>query len=95
MPRVPTFCQSRKALGGVEGKSNAGIFKSGFIFLGNFIETKKKPCSRNDILTQRIVTFQISLLVVDCEWHEEREEKKYFVLDEVTRLCFANVSNYV
>ena len=26
---------------------------------------------------------------------EGREEKKYFVLDKVTRLCFVNVSNYV
>ena len=42
LPRVPTFCQSRKALGGVEGQSNAGIFKSDFIFLQSSIETKKK-----------------------------------------------------
>ena len=42
LPRVPTFCQSRKALGGVEGQSNAGIFKSGFTFLESSIETKKK-----------------------------------------------------
>lgn len=42
LPKVPTFCQSRKALGGVEGQSNAGIFKSGFIFLESSIETKKK-----------------------------------------------------
>ena len=40
-PRLPTFCQSRKALGAVEGKSNAGIFKSGSIFLESSIETKK------------------------------------------------------
>ena len=65
------------------------------LFSWKVLSKQKKPCSRNDILTQRIVTFQISLLVVDCEWHEEREEKKNFVLDEVTRLCFANVSNYV
>ena len=27
---------------------------------------------------------------MDCEWNKEGEEKKYFVLDEVTLLCFAN-----
>lgn len=83
MPRVHTFCQSRKALGGIECESNAGMLESGSIFLESSIETKK-PCFRNDILTQRIVIFQISLLVVVREWHEEREEKKHFVLDKVT-----------
>ena len=45
--------------------------------------------------TQSTVTFGIPLLAVDCEWLEEREENKYFILDEVTRLCFANVSKYI
>ena len=94
LPRVYTFCQSCKASGGIEGESNAGIFKSGPIRLGTFYRNKK-PWSRKDILTQSTVTFAISLLAVDCEWLEEREEKKYFVLDEVTRLCFAIVSKYV
>ena len=32
---------------------------------------------------------------MDYEWNEEREKQKYFLGDEGTRLCFANVSNYV
>ena len=40
LPRVSTFCQSRKASGGIEGESNAGIFKSGSIFLKRSTETK-------------------------------------------------------
>lgn len=80
MPRVPTsqFC---KASGGIEGENNTGVFLSSSIFLGLSIRTKK-PWSRKDILTQRNVTIQISLLAVACEWHEEREENKYFVFDD-------------